>query len=112
MIKESYLDIEKNIRTIPVLKPKKTFEEFVLYLIDSYDKDELRNFEKCWGSYKELWNICYGEFSYIDNYQSLFDYSRNILSLLNVENGIKIPKNGTNIYIKMDRKKETGKLIC
>ena len=112
MIKENSLDIEKNITTIPALKTKTTFEEFVLYLIDSYDKDELRNFEKCWGSYKELWNICYAEFGYIDNYQSLFDYSRNILSLLNVENGIKFPKNGTNIYIKMYRKKQTGKLIC
>ena len=97
MIKESYLDIEKNITTIPVPKTKKTFEDFVLYLIDSYDKDEFRKFEKYWGSYKELWNICYAEFGYIGNYQSLFDHSRNILSVLNVENGIKFPKNGTNI---------------
>ena len=82
-----------------ILKTKATFEEFVLYLIDSYDKDEFKNFEKYWGSYKELCNIFYVEFGYIDKYQSLFDYSRNILSLLNVENGIKFPKNGTNIYI-------------
>ena len=99
MLKENYLDIEKNIRTIPVLKTKTTFEEFVLDLIDSYDKDEFRNFEKYWGSYKEFWNICYAEFGYIDNYQSLFDYSQNILSLLNVENGIKFAKNRRNIYI-------------
>lgn len=99
MIKESYLDIEKDITTIPVLKTKTTFEEFVVYLIDSYDKDEFRNFEKCWGSYKELWSICYAEFGYIDNYQSLFDYSRNILNLLIVEIGVKFPKNGTNKYI-------------
>ena len=99
MIKESYLDNEKNIRTIPVLKPKTTFEEFVLYLIYYYDKDEFRSFEKYWGSYKEFWNICYAEFGYIDNYQSLFDHSRNILSLINVENGVKFAKNWINIYI-------------
>ena len=106
MIKESYLDIEKNITTIPLLKTKTTFEEFVLYLIDSYDKDEFRNFEKYWGSYKEFWNICYAEFGYIDNYQSLFDHSRNILSLLNVENGIKFAKNWINIYIRKYRKRK------
>ena len=99
MIKESYLDIEKNITAIPLVETKTTFEEFVLYLIDSYDRDDFRNFEKYWGSYKEFWNICYAEFGYIDNYQSLFDYSQNILSLLNVENGIKFAKNGRNIYI-------------
>ena len=97
MIKESYLDIEKNITTIPVLKTKTTFEEFVVCLIDSYNKDEFRNFDKYWGSYKELWNICYAEFGYIDNYQSLIDHSRNLLGLLNVENGVKFAKNGTNI---------------
>ena len=97
MIKESYLGIEKDIRTIPVLKPKTTFEEFFLYIIDSYDKDEFRNFDKYWGSYKELWNIFYAEFGYIDNYQSLIDHSRNLLGLLNVENGVKFAKNGTNI---------------
>ena len=106
MIKESYLGIEKNIRTIPVLKPKTTFEEFFLYIIDSYDKDKFRNFDKYWGSYKELWNICYAEFGYIDNYQSLFDHSRNILSLLNVENGIKFAKNWINIYIRKYRKRK------
>ena len=106
MIKESYLDIEKNITTIPLLKTKTTFEEFVLYLIDSFGKDEFRNFEKYWGSYKEFWNICYAEFGYIDNYQSLFDHSRNILSLLNVENGIKFAKNWINIYIRKYRKRK------
>ena len=89
----------KNITTILFIKTKATFEEFVLYLINSYDKDEFKNFEKYWGSYKELWNIFYVEFGYIDKYQSLFDYSRNILSLLDVENAIKFPKNWTNIYI-------------
>ena len=112
MIKESYLDIEKNITAIPLVETKTTFKEFVLYLIDSYDRDDFRNFEKKWGSYKEFWNICYEEFGYIDNYESLFDHSRNILSLLNVENGIKFTKNRTNIYIKKYRKKGTGKLIC
>ena len=106
MIKENYLDIEKNITTIPLLKTKTTFEEFVLYLIDSYDKDEFKNVEKYWGSYKEFWNIFYAEFGYIDNYQSLFDHSRNILSLLNVENGIKFAKNWINIYIRKYRKRK------
>ena len=112
MIKESYLDIEKNITAIPLVNTKTTFEEFVLYLIDSYDRDDFRNFEKYWGSCKEFCNICYEEFGYINNYQTLFDHSRNMLSLLNVENGIKFAKNRTNICIKKNRKKETGKLIC
>ena len=106
MIKESYLDIEKNITTIPLLKTKTTFEEFVLYLIDSYDKDEFKNVEKYWGSYKEFWNIFYAEFCYIDNYQSLFDHSRNILSLLNAENGITFAKNWINICIRKYRKRK------
>ena len=85
MIKQIYLDIEKNITALPVVKTKTTFEEFVLYLIDSYDRDDFRNFEKYWGSYKEFWNICYEEFGSINIYQSLFDHSRNILGLLSVK---------------------------
>ena len=89
----------KNIKTIPVPKAKALLQEFILYLIDSYKEDGFKNFDERWGSYKKIRKPCYAEFDYIDKYQTLIDDSRNILNLLNVENLIKFPENGTNIYI-------------
>lgn len=96
----------KNFTNTQDLATRATFEEFVRYLIDSYDEDGIRNFDEHWGSYTELCNICYAKFDYIGKYESLIDDSRNIINLLNVTDLIKFPENRTDKY-----KKRSGELI-
>lgn len=104
--KNILLRYRRDNTTIQELKTRATFEEFVRYLIDSYEEDGIRNFDEHWGSFTELCNICYAEFDYIGKYESLIDDSRNILTLLNVTDFIKFPENRTDKY-----EKRSGKLV-
>ena len=98
--KNILLRYRKNFTTTQDLATRATFEEFVRYLIDSYEEDGIRNFDEHWGSYAELCNICYAKFDYIGKYESLIDDSHNIITLLDVTDFIKFPENRTDKYKK------------
>ena len=100
------LKYRKNYTTNKDVATRATFEEFVRYLIDSYEEDGIRNFDEHWGSYTELCNICYAKFDYIGKYDSLIDDSRNIITLLNVTDFIRFPENRTDKY-----KRRSDKLV-